>query len=98
MPERFNGAVSKTVGGVSLTWVRIPPPPHMKHGLPLWEPLLHYGMEIRTGKGSGKREFPRGGSIETEGFQGAICPIADCDVRLPTPYAALVKYTAKLCI
>ena len=27
VPEWLNGAVSKTVGDESLTWVRIPPPP-----------------------------------------------------------------------
>ncbi|MEK7479441.1 MAG: hypothetical protein AAB634_02835, partial [Patescibacteria group bacterium] len=43
----------------------------------------------RTGRGSGKREFPRGGSIETARFQGVPNFVRD-DVRFLSRAQGLV--------
>jgi hypothetical protein len=46
---------------------------------PLQRSVFLYALHLEAGKGSGKTGFSRGGSIETERFQGAKRPTMDSE-------------------
>ena len=100
MPERLNGLHSKCSIPETVSEVRILPLPHNAHkgSATILLGIAMRCRRIRTGKGSGKREFPRGGCTETAGFRSAAnLPAADeRAVRLPPAINSLQSGPVRL--